>query len=132
MDDKELLHYGVPGMKWGHRKAQNDLKTARRDARKPDTNEEDHEEYKATLRKKSLSSMSTKEIQAENSRLQAEKTYLELTERKQSAGEKFVKEVVTDVGKNAAKGFLGYYATKGVKFATNFIDNAFTNKKKKT
>ena len=125
MDEQELLHYGVPGMRWGHRKSVNQINKARRDARKDNPNEDEHEDYKKTVTAKSMKSMSTKEIQEMNARIQAEKQYNELTARKQSPFEKAAKEVLMNVAKQTVQNFIQHYVDKGVKKTTGMIDGSF-------
>ena len=61
MKKDELMHYGILGMKWGHRKAKA-------------PNSEDYTRYRE-LRKKKVSQLSTRELNELNSRMQAEDNY---------------------------------------------------------
>lgn len=122
MDEKELLHYGIPGMKWGQRKSVNEINKARRQARADNPDEEEHEDYKKTVRAKSMKSMSTKEIQEMNARIQAEKTYRELTKREQSGFEKAAREVITNVAKNSAQKFIEHYSNILINKSIDKID----------
>ena len=61
----ELYHYGVPGMRWGHRK------------RVPSA---DSSEVKK-IRKKSIDEMSNQELQKANNRLDLERRYKENTKK---------------------------------------------------
>jgi hypothetical protein len=93
MPSNELRHYGVPGMKWGVRKARgSDVK--------PST---DRKAVDA-IRKKPVPAMSNKQLKTANSRLQLEKTYSELT-REQSGLDKVKK------GNDAAKAILAIGGT---------------------
>lgn len=73
MDNNELYHYGVLGMKWGIR-------------RKSRTPSADSAKVKA-IRKKRVSEMSNQELIDANNRLNLERNYKSLTKKK-SAGKK--------------------------------------------
>ena len=122
MDEKELLHYGIPGMRWGYRKSVNEINKARRQARADNPDEEEHEDYKRTVRAKSMKSMSTNEIQEMNNRIQAEKQYRDLTKREQSGFEKAAREVLGNVAKESAKRFITHYTEAGIDTLTSLID----------
>ena len=81
----ELRHHGVKGMKWGVRRA----RKLRRDNY--------HEDYKRVHDKKSVKMMSDKELRDRNNRLQAERQYAQLTQKK-SIGEKAVKAFIATAG----------------------------------
>lgn len=90
-----LKHYGVKGMRWGVRKDRKqsaDSKTAE------------------TLRRKSLSEMSNKELQTLNQRLNLERQYNSLTEKKTSRGAKIVKDALAEIAKEQLKDAVKKYA----------------------
>lgn len=128
MTPEELNHYGVRGMKWGVRKSSrvtsNDLKAKRRKAKDDDDEGEEHEDYKRTIERKSLKSMSTAEIKKINERLDAEKSFMEKTKREESVFEKKAKEVLTNVATNAATKFISEYANRGVDALIGKIDSS--------
>jgi hypothetical protein len=93
MPSNELRHYGVPGMKWGQRKAGRAPAKASTDRKAVDA-----------IRKKAVPAMSNKQLKTANSRLQLEKTYSELT--KEQSGLDKVKK-----GNDAAKAILAIGGT---------------------
>lgn len=71
--DAVLAHYGVPGMKWGRRKQRDgSVKPSGKKAAEPKSEDA---ERAATLRKKSVESMSNSELEALTRRLQLEQSY---------------------------------------------------------
>lgn len=93
-EQDELMHYGVLGMRWGHRKATRNEKTAR----------------KKDL--KNRRTLSDKDLQQKINRLQSEKKFKELSEAdlkpKRTAVKKFMKTVGGKVVTSAAVGGLAY------------------------
>lgn len=94
----ELTHHGIPGMKWGRRRSKAQLASARK-FKKP--SEDDHEDYKKAHSKKSVKSMSDKELRERNNRLQMEKQYSDLT-KKDGTGKKLVTAFVATAATIAA------------------------------
>ena len=82
--NNELIHYGIPGMRWGYRKGK----------RVPS---EDHISSRK-IKKKHISEMSNKDLQGVNQRLQLERQYKDLTKRK-------------NIGKKIVTGFVAGAAT---------------------
>lgn len=82
MDNNELYHYGVLGMKWGVRRSPSQLGHKIRIKRKKKPSEPIHEDYKKAHSKKSVSSMSDAELRNRNNRLQMERQYAQLTQRR--------------------------------------------------
>ena len=89
-NNRELVHWGVKGMKWGVRRA-----------RKP--------QYQQISRDQ-LGRMSTKEIKDMNDRMRAEQQYYELTKKPKNPVTKFASDVALQVGKNLAADYLSKYA----------------------
>ena len=99
MDYKTYLeHYGVLGMHWGVRKDRNGVRRGRR-RRTPS------EDYILTkdLRKKHLSEMSNVELRQLNERLNLESQYLRMSQTKIHKGQKFIADILKEMGKEAAK-----------------------------
>lgn len=113
MDQNELSHVGVLGMKWGHRKARTKV-----------ANLPPHSENRAPvsetrlkemqLQKKKLSELTTTELKAVNERIQLEKTYASLTKKETSPGMKFVTDVLLGAGKQVATTYVAKYMGKGL------------------
>jgi len=123
MDDKELLHYGVTGMRWGHRKKQQyELNQKRAQAKADNDDDEEHADYKKTLERKSLKAMSTKEINDVTSRIEAEERYRKATMSNKEKVAEWFKGLMIDTGKNSAKRFVDHYANAGVDALTDVID----------
>ena len=79
----ELYHYGVLGMKWGRRKARYVTRDSKRTK---------------NIRKKHIDEMTNKELKEANNRLQLERQYKDLTQKK-------------NVGQKAVKAFIGVAGT---------------------
>ena len=101
MNDNELYHYGVLGMKWGVRRKRNssNVETA-----KP--------------KKKTLSEMSDDELRSKLNRLQMEKQYKDLVStlnpRQESKAKTFVKKVLERSGENIATQTATYVMGKEI------------------
>lgn len=93
MPSNELRHYGVPGMKWGHRKARGSEVKSSTDRKAVDA-----------IRKKPVPAMSNKQLKTVNSRLELEKKYSDLT-RQQTSIDKINK------GNTAVKSILAVGGT---------------------
>ena len=106
----ELMHYGVPGMRWGHRKSNV------------------HDDHSKAHSKKKIKDMSNDELRSRNNRLQLERQYKDLT-KKSSVGKKVVQSFIKGAGTiaavsaayatykkfgNKAIGAIGDYVVKGV------------------
>lgn len=106
MDNNQLYHHGVKGMRWGVRRYQNPdgtLTAAGRKRQERLERKQPHEDYANAHSKKDVSQMSTKELQARNNRLQAEQQYANLT-KKTNVGKKVVTAFIATAGTLAAVG----------------------------
>ena len=92
-----LLHFGVKGMRWGHRKAS--------------TASADHLAVSG-LRKKKLHEMSNDELTQLTKRLQLEKQYKDLNKTKLDVGKKIAGDIVVNVAKQAAVEYIKKYSVK--------------------
>ena len=104
MDNDELMHYGVPGMKWGVRRTPAQLgrkKTSssrflfgkKKSKSKAKTKSESSKEETAP-KKKSVKEMSDEELSTAISRLQLEQKYKELSPQKVSTGKAITKRII--------------------------------------
>ena len=113
MDNAELIHYGVKGMKWGVRRTPVQLghrrkpkKIAKRSRESPES------EKKKSAPKKSVHELSDEELRQAIGRLEMEKRYKELARsanpQKNNDGKKFVENILRKSGENIATQFTTY------------------------
>ena len=136
MDNTELYHHGVKGMKWGVRRYQNSDRSLTAAGKRRVTKLESKYEAvtgkkvsegsaksssssSSTPKKKTLSAMSDKEIQAKIDRIGLEQKYSELvssssTKKEISRGQKFMQDVLEQSGKNVATQTVTYLMGTGV------------------
>lgn len=95
MDNNELYHYGVLGMKWGVRKDRGGgvSKTGRR-GRTTKERPPAHEDYKKAHSKKSVREMSDTELRSRINRLDMERRYQELNPSTKNRGRKYVNSII--------------------------------------
>ena len=150
MDNNELMHYGVPGMKWGVRRTPAQLgrkKTSSSKSlfgkKKPKPKAKSESSKKETApKKKSVKEMSDEELNAAISRLQLEQRYKELSPQKVSMGKKIAKTILndvvvpaaTDVGRQMVKSTLARAGNKTLSEVFKDFsdeDKIYANNKKK-
>lgn len=139
MNQNELAHYGVLGMKWGVRRTPAQLARARGEKVPAAKSQKESKAKSPSTKKKSFSEMSDDELKKEISRLQLEKTYKDLMRSvyppKKSVSD-YGKEIVTDILTNSAKNIgsqaVTYVMGKGVNKALSgiFDDPNVVNPKK--
>lgn len=110
-----LFHWGIPGMKWGVRRA-NRLAAAQ--ARQSD----DHKTV-AGLRKKKISEMSNDELKKLTTRLQLEKQLKDLSAIDAGPGKKFITEVLSNAGKQLASKYIASAVEKGLPELLKLVQN---------
>lgn len=91
MDQNQLVHYGIKGMKWGVRRTDAQLARAR-GRTKP--REEPHDDYKKAHDSKSVKSMSDAELRSRLNRLQMEQQYTKLNPNTVSKGRSTVNALI--------------------------------------
>ena len=113
MDNNELYHYGVLGMKWGVRKSR--PSSTRSSRRKKKSNEPSPDFKERTKRKSDLKNrrtLSDEELKRKIERLKMEREFKELTKEDIDPGKKFASEVMSSAGKKvltaAAAGAMAY------------------------
>lgn len=152
MDNNELMHYGVPGMKWGVRRTPAQLgkkKTSsskslfgkKKSKSKAKTKSESSKEETAP-KKKSVKEMNDDELNAAIRRMQLEQTYASLSPQKVSTGKAITKRILNnivvpaaeDVGKQMVKTALTRAGNKTLSEVFKDFseaDKIYTNNKKK-
>lgn len=111
----ELAHYGILGMKWGRRKGNTKASTSPKSRH--------HEDYLRAHTGESYKSMSTKKLKEVNDRLQAEKTYKELTTKQKKKGKNWVTNTLKNVGSQQLGNALNKYVVPAV---FSFVASAAT------
>lgn len=124
MEQNELAHYGILGMKWGIRRTEAQLARARGKTKTDDADDNEKKTSSTSSKKKSVSEMSDDELRKAVNRLQLEKQYRDLSPKNVSAGKKFVNNVMKNVVVPAAT-----EASKQI--IRDTITNAAKKKKKK-
>lgn len=150
MDNNELMHYGVPGMKWGVRRTPAQLgrkKTSSSKSlfgkKKPKPKVKSESSKKETApKKKSVKEMSNEELNAAIDRMRLEQTYASLSPQKVSMGKKIAKTILndvvvpaaTDVGRQMVKSTLARAGNKTLSEVFKDFsdeDKIYANNKKK-
>lgn len=93
MENNELYHYGVLGMKWGVRRTKTQLGRGRSQKKKRPS-EQEHEDYRKVHDRKSVKSMSDAELRSRLNRLNMEKQYKQLSSGDVNRGKKFASRVM--------------------------------------
>ena len=94
MENTELYHWGIKGMKWGVRRYRNEDGSLTAAGKKRYADQEPvHEDYAKVHDNKSVKSMSDAELRARNNRLQMEQQYERMTQK-------------TNRGKKAVQAFI--------------------------
>lgn len=82
----DLYHFGIPGMRWGRRKGRATLTTTKETS-------EDYKQAKS-LKKKSISEMTNKDLEVLTRRMQLEKQYKDLKKMDLEKGQSVIKDIV--------------------------------------
>lgn len=141
MEQNELMHYGIKGMKWGVRRTEAQLARARGSSRydildKSTPVKSSSRSSSSSSEKKSIKDMSEDELRKKVNRLELEKRYKDLTkateEKKVNKGKQFVGRVLERAGENIATQFATYVLGTATNkaFAKIFKDEKIVNPKK--
>ena len=106
MENNELQHWGIKGMRWGRRRYQNKDGSLTPEGKKrygDDDVDDAHEDYTKAHNSQSVRSMSDKELQNRLNRLRNEQQYLEMTTPQITKGESAVSKTLKEIGGNLAK-----------------------------
>lgn len=109
-----LLHVGILGMKWGRRKG-------------PDISSSDHITANS-LKKKKLNELSNDELKKLTTRMQLERSYKDLSKTEIGNGRKMINDMLSEVGKSIAKGYVTKYVTMGLEKGGAYILNQILKK----
>ena len=146
MDNNELYHHGVLGMKWGVRRtpAQLGHKTSNKKKKpirlfskkkKINTKKTDTNKIDTKTKKKKVSEMSDEELQTRISRMRLEQTYKQLqtdTGKKSTFdGKKFVMSVLEKSGEQMAVQIVNEISAKAINKAFGY-EAVYANNKKKS
>lgn len=95
MDNNELMHHGILGMKWGVRRYQNKDGSLTPEGRRRIKSEPlPHEDYAKVHSQKSVKSMSDTELRNRLNRLNMEQQYKKLSPGSISKGKKYVSKLI--------------------------------------
>lgn len=123
MDQNELSHYGVPGMKWGVRRSGTSSKSSKNKKGPPS------DDYKRMqeMKKRGTKNLTTAELKELTGRMQLEKQYKDLSKASVSKGKAYVSDLLKTTGKEVAKETLKNAAKKGLENSTKYVADFMTD-----
>ena len=123
MDQNELSHYGVPGMKWGVRRSGTSSTSSKIKKGPPS------DDYKRMqeMKKRGTKNLTTAELKELTGRMQLEKQYKDLSKASVSAGKKYVTDLFKDSGKEVAKEAIKNGLKTGAKNGAKYVANLMTD-----
>ena len=109
MDNNELYHYGILGMRWGVRRDRS-ISSGKSSNKRKSTNQKAVQKSKP--KPKPVKDLSNDELKAKITRLELEKRYRDLNPPTVSRGRKFVDKVLAPAATEAGKRLLSDFITK--------------------
>lgn len=140
MENNELMHHGIRGMRWGVRRTPEQLGRVSGSSKKKTIGRDKVEKTKKSTKssdvtKKTFKEMTDAELREKIARLELEKRYKDLSKsdpKPNSKGKAFIMDVLEKSGKNIATQLTTYAMGKAVNatFKDIFNDPAVVNPKK--
>lgn len=115
MDNRELYHYGILGMKWGVRRTPEQLGHKPTESKERNGDRQKKQEMKTASKNRRL--LSTQEIRDRIERIKLEKQLKDLTREELAPGKAFVADVMKSSGKKVAGVLVTGATLYGVKAA---------------
>lgn len=122
MDQNELSHYGVPGMRWGVRRS-GASSTSSRIKKGPPS---DDFKKMQDMKKRGTKNLTTAELKELTGRMQLEKQYKDLSKAQVSKGKAYVTDLFKTTGKEIAKESLKTAAKKGIENGAKYVADILT------
>lgn len=113
----DLYHFGIPGMRWGRKKAVVPTSTTKVVRT---SNSEDHDK-KNLIKTKKLNELTNDEIRTYTQRMALEKQFKELSKAERSLGKKLVDDIVNSVTKGARDAAMNYVNKQAAKLVDDLI-----------
>lgn len=117
----ELMHYGIPGMRWGVRRSRAQLAGGRRKSNTDNWSED--AKTASALKKKNVHELSNAELRKLNERKMLEQQYANLNKRQKTIGEKIAGEILKECSKEIAKDYVKKYMKGGIEKAIEYARN---------
>lgn len=112
--DEYLEHFGVKGMRWGVRRNDDGTVSGKPRAKSYSEDAQTAKDVAKKVKTSGLSSLSNKELQELNTRLNLEQQYTQLNQKTKNEGQKFAESILKDIGKDIVKSTAKDAAKAGI------------------